>query len=177
MAQIVRAPSCPEVTSSQPSVFLAGTTSGTKSGNPGGTPRPDWRETLIGTLSHLPVTVYNPLRPDWESLLPEDATSTPFREQVEWELEMQQRADVVVVYFGPDTDAPISLLELGLCARSNKAIVACHRGYRKRGNVEIVCQRYRITFLNAEEDWATSVLERMQGLLADKRKSVSSLEG
>ncbi|KXX74457.1 hypothetical protein MMYC01_200464 [Madurella mycetomatis] len=168
MAQMVQAPSRPEVTS-WPSIFLAGTTSAT--------PGPDWRETLISTLSHLPVTVYNPLRSDWESLLPEDVTSAPFREQVEWELEMQQRADVVVVYFGAGTDAPISLLELGLCARSNKAIVACHRGYRKRGNVEIVCQRYGITFLNAEEDWAASVLERLQGLLISKRKCVSSLEG
>ncbi|GAB1315465.1 hypothetical protein MFIFM68171_05675 [Madurella fahalii] len=158
MVQIIQAPSHPHV-SGLKSVFLAGTTSGTSG--------PSWRERLAAALSDLPVIVFNPFRADWDSSWREDVTFAPFQEQVEWELEMQERADVVVVYFGPGTDAPISLLELGLCARSNKAIVACHRDYRKRGNVEIVCKRYGIEFLNAEEDWTASVIGRLKNLLAD----------
>ncbi|KAK0710067.1 hypothetical protein B0T26DRAFT_743278 [Lasiosphaeria miniovina] len=156
-AQVVLAPSRPAVTGKK-SVFLAGTTSRT-----GG---PEWRDVLADALAHLPVTIFNPLRHDWDSTWREDIDFAPFREQVEWELDMQERADVVVVYYGPATDAPISLLELGLCARSAKAIVACHKDYRKRGNVYIVSQRLGIEFLDAEDDLAASVINRLKLLLA-----------
>ncbi|KAK4107845.1 hypothetical protein N656DRAFT_802290 [Canariomyces notabilis] len=157
-AQLVQAPFRPEITGRR-LVFLAGTTSRTSG--------PDWRETLTDAISHLPVTVFNPLRPDWDSSWKEDVTFAPFREQVDWELDMQERADMVVVYFGPATDAPISLLELGLCARSGKGVVVvCHRDYRKRGNVEIVCQRYGIEFYDAGEDFTASILGMLGALLA-----------
>ncbi|KAI2462817.1 hypothetical protein F4781DRAFT_172385 [Annulohypoxylon bovei var. microspora] len=116
------------------SVFLAGTTTKTDDR--------DWREVLAESLLDLPLTVINPYRPDWNSSWREDITCDPFREQVEWELEMQDGADIIVFYFHPVTEAPISLLELGLCARAGKAIVVCPEGYKKRGNVQIVCQKY-----------------------------------
>lgn len=155
-AQIVQAPSRPQVTGLK-SVFLAGSTSRTS--------EPDWRETLTKAISHLPVTVFNPLRADWDSSWREDITFAPFREQVEWELDMLERADVLVVYYGPCTDAPISLLELGLCAGSGKVIVACHREYRKRGNVQILCRRYGIEFMDAVDDVAAAVIRRLGVLL------------
>ncbi|KAK3332789.1 hypothetical protein B0T19DRAFT_448654 [Cercophora scortea] len=155
-AQVVFAPARPKIAGKR-SVFLAGTTSRASSGL-------DWRETLTNALSHLPVTIFNPLRPDWDSSWREDITFAPFREQVEWELDMQEQADVVVVYYGPGTDAPISLLELGLCARSGKAIVACHQHYKKRGNVQIVSQRLGIEFLDASGDLAGVVIGRLRRL-------------
>ncbi|KAK4039635.1 hypothetical protein C8A01DRAFT_36418 [Parachaetomium inaequale] len=156
-AQIIQAPSRPLITGVK-SVFLAGTTTPT--------PGPDWRETLTDALSHLPITVFNPLRADWDSSWREDVTFAPFRDQVDWELDMQEGADVVVVYFGPGTDAPISLLELGLCAKSDKAIVVCHRDYRKRGNVQVVCRRLGVEFLDAGDDWVGRVIERVESLMA-----------
>ncbi|KAK3303699.1 uncharacterized protein B0T15DRAFT_540999 [Chaetomium strumarium] len=155
-AQVIHAPSRPVITGRR-SVFLAGTTSRTAGS--------DWRETLADAMSHLPVTIFNPLRPDWDSSWREDPTFTPFREQVIWELDMQEQADLIVVYFGPATDAPVSLLELGLCARAGKAIVSCHPKYRKRGNVQIVCQRFGIQFLDDEKDFGSAVVERLKGLL------------
>jgi hypothetical protein len=155
-AQIVPAPARPDIVGKR-SVFLAGTTTRTAG--------PDWRETLINAIAHLPVTLFNPLRADWDSSWREDVDFPPFTEQVHWELDMQEDADVVVVYYGPGTDAPISLLELGLCARSGKAIVACHRDYKKRGNVHIVSQRLGIEFLDTEEDFVSSVTRRLQSLL------------
>ncbi|KAK3693247.1 hypothetical protein B0T22DRAFT_449280 [Podospora appendiculata] len=160
-AQVVLAPSRPKIAGKR-SVFLAGTTSRTSG--------PDWRETLIDALSCLPVTIFNPLRPDWDSSWREDITFGPFREQVEWELDMQERADVVVVYYGAGTDAPISLLELGLCARSGKAIVACHQHYRKRGNVHIVSQRLGIEFLDASGDLAGAVIGRLRQMLDQEQE-------
>ncbi len=155
-AQVVQAPSRPAIHGKK-SVFLAGTTSPTADR--------DWREVLIEALSHLPVTFFNPLRPDWDSSWREDVTFEPFREQVHWELDMQEHADVVVIYYGPNTVAPISLLEFGLCARSGKAIVACHRDYMKRGNVHIVSERLGLEFLDVEEDLAAAVERRLRHLL------------
>jgi hypothetical protein len=155
-AQVIHAPSRPAITG-QISVFLAGTTSRTAG--------PDWREGLVDAISHLPVTIFNPLRPDWDGSWREDPTFTPFREQVIWELDMQEQADLIVVCFGPATDAPISLMELGLCARAGKAIVSCHPEYGKRGNVQIVCQKFGIQFLDAGSDLGAAVAERLNDLL------------
>ncbi len=159
-AQLIQAPARPPITHPT-TLFLAGTTTAS-AGNP------DWRATLSATLADLPVTIFNPLRPDWDSSWREDVSFAPFREQVEWELDMQDRAALVVVYFGAGTDAPISLLELGLCARSGRAVVVCHRGYRKRGNVEIVCRRLGVEVVDAdlgEGEWLGVVRRRVEGLI------------
>ncbi|KAI1403942.1 hypothetical protein F4819DRAFT_484186 [Hypoxylon fuscum] len=135
--RVIKAPSREPFGNRPISVFLAGITTRTEDG--------DLREALIECLADCPLTFIDPYRPDWDSSWREDITCAPFREQVEWELDMQEKADVVVVYFHPATDAPISLLELGLCASTNKkTIVMCPEGYKKRGNVQIVCERHQI---------------------------------
>lgn len=69
----------------------------------------------------------------------------PFRKQVEWELRKQARADLVVLYLHPATQAPITLLEFGLCVRTRKrVIVCCPKGYHKRANVQLVCMRFGV---------------------------------
>ncbi|KAL0469580.1 hypothetical protein QR685DRAFT_572558 [Neurospora intermedia] len=153
--QLVRAPERPEFTGKK-SVFLAGTTSKMGDG-------PDWRDTLTRQLSRLPITVINPIPPNWTDW-PEDISFKPFRGQVEWELDMQERADIVLIYYGPNTLAPISLLELGLCARTSKAIVCCHKDYEKRGNVQIVAKRYGIELLENEKDMAAAVIRKLGSL-------------
>ncbi|KAL2194629.1 hypothetical protein P885DRAFT_42166 [Corynascus similis CBS 632.67] len=164
-AQIIRAPSRPVIPENKITIFLAGTTSGA-----------DWRGTVACALSHFPVAVLDPLRPDWDASWREeddadDPTAAPFREQVEWELDMQKRADLIAFYFGPGTDAPVSLLELGLCAwRSVVVVVACHGEYKKRGNVQIVCRRFGLDFVDGGEDaLVRRVVERVDGLLGDDK--------
>jgi len=48
------------------------------------------------------------------------------------------------MYFDPNTKSPISLLELGLHANSGKMIVCCPKGFWRKGNVDIVCERYDV---------------------------------
>lgn len=150
-AQVIPAPSR-ELFRYAHAVFLAGTTTA-----------PDWREALIASLSHHAITILNPLRHDWDSSWKEDEAFEPFREQIQWELDMQDKSDLVVLYFGPDTDAPISLLEFGLCARLNKAIVVCHPGYRKKGNVQATCRRYNIKLMDSFDGLAAAVIEKLVG--------------
>ena len=48
------------------------------------------------------------------------------------------------MYFAPETKAPITLLELGLFARTGKAVVCCPEGFWRKGNVDVVCRMYDI---------------------------------
>ncbi|PLB39307.1 uncharacterized protein BDW47DRAFT_124622 [Aspergillus candidus] len=152
-SQIIYAPS-EEAPRGLKSVFLAGTTTKVDP--------TDWREALSASLADTPVTIYNPHRADWDSSWREDIDFAPYREQVEWELEKQDRADVVVLYFHPATQAPVSLLELGLCARvPGKTVVVCPEGYWKRGNVQVVCRRFGIELVDGVEGLREAVLRRL----------------
>src|SRR5271168_1974156 len=101
-----------------------------------------WQSSITDSLAHLPITLLNPHRPDWDSTWKQDISSTQFREQVEWELNAMEIADVIAMYLGPGSPAPISLLELWLFARSGKIVVACPEGFWRRGNVQVVCKRF-----------------------------------
>jgi hypothetical protein len=87
--------------------------------------------------------------------------SAPFHEQVSWELTGIERADVVIVYLDPATRAPISLLELGLIAVSGRALVCCPDGYFRKGNVDVVCQRYRVPQARDLEELIALARERL----------------
>lgn len=152
-SQIIHAPS-EEPAQGSKSVFLAGSTSKVDA--------TDWRKKLSALISDPRITIYNPDRPDWDSTWREDPDFTPYRQQVEWELEKQEQADVVVFYFHPATQAPISLLELGLCARTpGKAVVCCPEGYWKRGNVQIVCRKFGIQMVGHVEELREAVVKRL----------------
>jgi hypothetical protein len=77
---------------------------------------------------------------------------------------MQEKADVIALYFGPEAKAPISLLELGLFARSKKTIVACPEGYWKKGNVQIVRAKYGIELVDDLENLVEAVTNRLRAL-------------
>ncbi|EXJ66829.1 uncharacterized protein A1O5_10024 [Cladophialophora psammophila CBS 110553] len=152
-SQVIFAPSN-EIPQGVKSVFLAGTTSKVDT--------TDWRETLSTSLLGTPITIYNPYRADWDSSWREDINFAPYREQVEWELEKQDQADIVVFYFHPATQAPISLLELGVCARApGKAIVVCPEGYWKRGNVQIVCNKFGFEMVDTLDGLKDAIIKRL----------------
>ncbi|KAJ2988579.1 hypothetical protein NUW58_g3895 [Xylaria curta] len=152
-SQVIHAPSEEPIRGIK-SVFLAGTT--TAVGNV------DWREKLSASLSEHPITIFNPNRPDWDSTWREDITFDPYREQVLWELDKQLKADLVVIYFHPATVAPISLLEFGLSAQiPGKVIAIAPKGYAKRGNVQIVCQKFGVEFLEDIDNLSESIIKKL----------------
>lgn len=58
---------------------------------------PTWQATLTASLSHLPITFLNPNRPDWDSSWRESLSFGPFVEQVDWEQDAMDNADVVAI--------------------------------------------------------------------------------
>lgn len=91
-------------------------------------------------------TALNPRRDDWDSTWEQKISNPQFNEQVNWELQGIEEAEKVIIYFDPATKSPISLLELGYLAGNcpEKCIVICPEGFWRKGNVDVVCDRYRI---------------------------------
>tara|TARA_R110000796_G_scaffold18980_2_gene57134 strand:- start:5640 stop:6329 length:690 start_codon:yes stop_codon:yes gene_type:complete len=94
------------------------------------------------------VTLYNPRRDDWDSSWEQTIENKNFREQVEWEIDAMEEADKIVIYIDPETTSPITLLELGLHAPNGKICVCCPEGFYRKGNVDIVCDRYLVPMVD-----------------------------
>lgn len=111
----------------------------------------DWQQKVIEyfdarltVAGREDIVLYNPRRKDWDSSWKQGIEEPQFFQQVTWELEALERASHIIMYFEPGTISPISLLELGLYAGQGKLLVVCPEGYQRKGNVDIVCQRYGI---------------------------------
>ena len=139
-----------------PSIFLAGSIELDKAEL--------WQDRVCQSFRQLPVTLLNPRRDSWDASWPQDMSFAPFREQVEWELEALELADLILLYFDPATKSPISLLELGLHARSKKMAVCCPPGFWRKGNVDIVCTKYGIPMMDTLDElvgWAKKELVKL----------------
>ena len=121
------------------SVFLAGSIEMDRAVN--------WQASMAEELADLPIILLNPRRDSWDSSWEQSIENQIFREQVEWELHGLEQASLIVIYFDPSTKSPISLLELGLFAHSQKMVVSCPDGFWRKGNVDIVCRRYNISMV------------------------------
>ena len=67
-----------------------------------------------------------------------------FYQQVNWELDALEKADFIILNLLPNSKSPISLLELGLFAKSEKLLVCCPKEFYRSGNIQIVCDKYNI---------------------------------
>lgn len=114
------------------SVFLAGTIDNGAS--------VDWQQELIKLLADNDnIVLYNPRKASWDK----NAGPEAVEKQILWELEMQDKVDLVVMNILPGSQSPICLLELGLHLGQNKPLMlACSEGYWRYTNVRVTAQRY-----------------------------------
>jgi hypothetical protein len=155
MARVLKPPAPLQIPEGQASVFLAGSIEMGQA--------EDWQTMVAESMADLDVVLLNPRRDAWGATWVQSIDNPQFREQVEWELEAQERASLIAMYFAPATKAPVTLLELGLCARSRKAVVCCPEGYWRRGNVEVVCRRYQVPLVSELTDLIRAVRQRLVG--------------
>ncbi len=104
-----------------------------------------WQDGVVEMLSNTDWIILNPRREHWDNSVEQNKDDPRFSEQVTWELNAQEIADKILMYFDPSTKSPISLLELGLFESTHKMIVVCPEGFWRKGNVDIVCERYGVT--------------------------------
>ena len=138
------------------SVFLAGSIEQNKA--------EDWQVRMIDELRDEEFcVVYNPRRKNWNPDLPQTIDNEQFYEQVTWELHRLDISTIVPMYFQPGTMSPITLLELGLYADSGKLIVCCPEGFWRKGNVDIICEKYGIEQVDTLEELTARVKQRVRG--------------
>ena len=123
-----------------------------------------WQEKVVSALTEYNVAVYNPRRNDWDSSWTQSIDNAQFREQVEWELSAMNESDIIAMHFDPATKSPITLLELGLHARSGKLIVCCPEGYWRKGNVDVVCARYNVEQVPSIDGLIRRIMNKILGV-------------
>ena len=154
-------------------VFLAGSISG-KDGL--GSMAEDWQTRVTKELSEYDIEIYNPRRDDWDSSWKQDPTEgTEFHEQVTWELEHIEEADLVLFYFDPNTKSPITLMELGLCLGSEKenVFIYCPQEFFRYGNVVVTTEYWsdKKVYIN-EDNWLVDIKMYLESAYALKKVSI-----
>ena len=123
------------------SIFLAGTIDNGESFN--------WQSALVNSLNSkydLPnVKIYNPRRENW----PIDSDYKEVHYQIKWEQEHLDKADIIIMVFADNSKSPITLLELGLYATSNKLYVFCTDKFYRFDNVKLTCEKYNIPLIES----------------------------
>jgi len=124
----------------------------------------EWQQEVIDALSISKMNeertiVLNPRRKDWNPAWEQNIKNSKFREQVEWELCGLEDADLVLFYFNPTTQSPITLMELGTILNSDNtnAIVCCPDGYWRKGNIEVYCEWAGIQLHHTKEAFLNDI--------------------
>ncbi len=119
-----------------------------------------WQAKAVAALADTDATVLNPRRAAWDASWKQSMANPEFNRQVTWEMDGLDRADVVAFYFDPATKSPISLLELGL-VKDKHVLVCCPDGFWRKGNVEMVCDRFRLPLFARLEDLLAAVRDEV----------------
>lgn len=138
MYRVIKAPqSFDDLRTFRTNVFLAGTIDNGAS--------EDWQQVATNYILHnSDYNVMNPRREDWDSSWEQSINDDRFRQQVEWELDALEYCEKILMHFEASSMSPITLLEFGLYANSNKLVVSCPKSFWRVGNIEVVCSRHDI---------------------------------
>jgi hypothetical protein len=128
----------------------------------------DWQTKTQERFEEFPITLLNPRRDDWDSSWTQEQKNPQFNYQVNWEMDSLDKADIIFMYFSPETKSPISLLELGAYGSTGKMIVCCPDGFWRKGNVEIFCSRHDIQVYNDIEDAYGALMTRLHRVSSKK---------
>jgi ADP-ribose pyrophosphatase len=153
MRSVITAPQLLAAKFETPAIFLAGSIDEGAA--------VEWQKQFIAAFDSEAATILNPRRDEWRATVVQSADVPEFREQVEWELAGLERADLIALHLAPESRAPVSLLELGLYARTGKLIVSCPDGYWRKGNVAMVCQRYGVPLVGSLSELIQTVRQRL----------------
>lgn len=122
-----------------------------------------WQEQVRAALADVEGgTLLNPRRDAWDAGWEQSIDNPEFARQVNWELDRLMQADIAAFYFDPATRSPITLMEFGYLLGLRQAdvsrsiVVACPRGFWRRGNVEVMCARAGVPLL---DDLTTFVVQ------------------
>lgn len=139
-------------------VFLAGTIDNGASAN--------WQEQVIEKLSSnspkgMNLIVFNPRRSNWNA----NATHEDQMIQIDWEQRALADANHIFLVLLDGSKSPISLLELGLYAKSMKITVFCTKKFYRYDNVYDTCMRNNIELVETTNP--TTIARKILGKCND----------
>lgn len=130
---------------------------------------PDWQKAIVDAMvNYEDVLILNPRRSAWDASWEHSVDNGLFKEQVLWELDSQRDASINVYVFAPDeksalsSKAPITLMELGLFIDKADTYIVCPPGYYRKGNVDIVAERYNVPVFNNLDELICALHDRIQ---------------
>ena len=109
----------------------------------------DWQNKVIGSLQTEGGVLYSPRRDDWDPTWEQSTSNPQFVEQVNWELDALDTADVILMYFSPGTKSPISIGELYHYIDKKPIVPCCPPGFWRKGNIEILCERFDVNLFES----------------------------
>lgn len=119
-------------------IFLAGSIDNKLTGN--------WRKQVIDKLDSKNYFI-DPTHDKHD-----DLNEMEMKAHIEWELDSLTKADKIILNFLPNSQSPISLVELGMYVASKKLIVICPKEFYKSRYVYTLCNKYNTPiFLNLEK--------------------------
>jgi hypothetical protein len=155
--RVIEAPAHAHVWDADVSVFLAGGITGCG----------DWQSEVIMRLQielgHVEnLIIFNPRRADFDVTDPAAA-----RQQIEWEYDQLQRSGIVLFWFPPETDCPITLYELGYQLGVSSQTPEGHGGidlvigtdpnYARRQDVLVQCALTEVPIFGIHNDLESTV--------------------
>jgi len=129
-----------------------------------------WQEALTEKLKDFDIRILNPRRDDYDAGQKQSIDNPYFKEQVTWELDGLDRADLIVMYLQPDTLSPISMMEIGLYINTldwnKQMIICCPSGFWRRGNIEILVDRFpfHCKLVDSFDDLEKMIIEKCNHL-------------
>lgn len=127
----------------------------------------NWQDYVIHSFKDCDIEFYNPRRDGWDNSWGEN--SPELLNQINWELTNLEVADLIVLYLDPNTKSPISLLELGLYAKSNKLIVCCPDEFYRKTNILVTCEKYNIPLFSNLEGFIAAIFTEYDKFSIEKQ--------
>lgn len=108
----------------------------------------DWQSALAERFDSIPgnFVLFNPRQGHWDP-----SVKGAMDYQVNWELSHLESADFIVMNILGSSKSPITLLEMGLFARSGKLAVVCEPSFYRYDNVRITCAKYHVPLYSSCE--------------------------
>jgi hypothetical protein len=72
---------------------------------------------------------------------------------------------MITLFFQPNIIFPISLMELDLYTKNKKLIICYFEGFWRKGNIQIVCKIFRISFIEIKEKLTELIKKRLENII------------
>ena len=113
----------------------------------------DWQSEMTEFFTSLGYGVFNPRRDDFDLSCKQEFSNGEFFQQVMWELNALDIADIILFYIDPTTIAPITLYEFGRYSTSGKCYMVCPDGFFRKGNIDIACHKDNIPLFDTLDNF------------------------